>query len=164
MTTNPKMKLLFIVFSVFVGNEVRKGRSNSTPSLRLGKFRTKLQQQKHCFSPIKSLPVKISKRASPPSEAPPLWLSLWALSPLPSCAVPSAGWPGSAAQLPGPHRRRGRLWDNAELGMPGMLGPRLLSAQLARPLKGSPLRLHRRQEVACNGEDFQHSAQGIKPL
>lgn len=154
MTRNPKMKLLFVVFSVFVGNEVKKGRSNSTPSLRLGKFRTKLQQQKRCFSPIKSLPVKISKRASTPRRLPRSGFLCGRRFPFLPARCPVPGGRAPAAQQPGPHRRRERLRDNAELGMLGMLGQRLLSAQLAHALKGSPLRLHRRQEVACKGRIF----------
>ena len=125
-----------------MGNEVKKRRSNSTLSLRHGKVRTKLQQQKRCFSPIKSVPAPVkSFKWTRASRGPPaLFFSVAsAISPsfLPSGG---GGWPGSSRAVP--TRRSECLWDNLELGMlrdaQGCSGQRLHPAQLAHCWKVLP--------------------------
>lgn len=76
------------------------------------------------------------------------------------CELPGGRAP--AAQLcPGPHRVEGGRRDNADLGTALCRAEPRVSA---RPrLKGSRLSRRGRQEVACKG-DFQHGAEGIKPI
>lgn len=148
-------------------NEVEKGRPDSTLSLRLCTPITK-PQQNHCFSPILCLPVRISEQAQctlRSARSGFLWASR-VPSPLPSrqggrvetclvaglqqcsCALVPTGWRESLRTM--------QTWGPLAVERPA-------PSQHARRLKGSRLRLHRRQEVACKGAGFQHRAEGIKP-